>query len=474
MAAYHSGTALLRRMGPRLSVGMSSEAAPIAMSGLLKAVAQEAVPVRDHNPVSQQHAYIRQACHAINLQFQDITRVAGETLQGLVRVNVQLAQDDNIEQVRVKFRGSIHTSITVSNGNNSSIHSVPIKSDGQLFHQKTPLWTQGSDAYPEPGSDGILSIPFQFTLAANLPPSFHCQDGDHATIGYSLEIVGDRPGRFRFNRRIRRAISVVPAATPAQLLTKELLLQSWSGPYKTYAHEEKLRRGIWGDYSHVRARVTIPDLPSFPMSTQFPFSVYIETDTKPMKREDCPDGPVDKNQKPLFPAPPTLSSEVKFNLYRWSQLRVRSASRVEQVHNTYKVLKSVGDATCVAAVVHTESPPEWIPAPGSKDKGFWRRSIKFESSASMNYAPTFQGETLEWKYQLRFIVPFSGIGNDLKIFIPIQLDPSTPCPPLPASSSAGALSYADVLPPGPPPLLDDLPPAYWAGDHHGWDGDEKT
>ncbi|KAJ7072747.1 hypothetical protein C8F01DRAFT_1076633 [Mycena amicta] len=411
---------------------------------------------------------------ALTLQFQDITRVAGETLQGLVRVNVQLAQDDNIEQVRVKFRGSIHTSITVSNGQSSTTYrqtivSIPYQSDGQLFHQKTPLWTQGS-AYPEPGSH-MLSLPFEFTLPNSLPPSFHCASSNrHATIGYSLEIVGDRPGLFRFNRRIRRAISIVPAATPAQLLTKELLLQSWSGPYKTYAREEKLRRGIWGDYSHVRARVTIPDLPSFPMSTRFPFSVYIETDTKPMKREDCPDGPVDKNQKPLFPAPPTLSSEVKFNLYRWSQLRVRS--RVRQVDNTYKVLKSVGDATCVAAVVHTESPPEWIPAPGSKDekgKGFWRRSIKFESSASMNYAPTFQGETLEWKYQLSFIVPFSGIGNDLKIFIPIQLDPSVA-----GSSSAGASSYADVLPPGPPPMLDDLPPAYWAGDHHGWDGDEKT
>ncbi|KAF7289346.1 Arrestin-N domain-containing protein [Mycena indigotica] len=406
----------------------------------------------------------------ITLQFRNITRVAGETLQGTVLVNVQLAQEDKIEQVRIKFRGSIHTSITESNGQSSTTYKQTIP----LFHQKTPLWTQGS-AYPDPGSH-ILSLPFEFTLPADLPPSFHCYAVNrHATIGYSLEVVGDRPGMFKFNRRIRRAISIVPAATPRQLLTRESLLQTWTGAWKPWVREEKLRRGIWGDYSHARATFTMPHLGFYPISTPIPFSLLIETDTKPMDREDCPDKPVDKNGKPLFPAPPTLSSEVKLSLYRWTQLRVKS--RVRQVEDTYKLSNSLGDPHCVAAVVHTESPPEWIVAPGSKDekgKGFWRRAIKFESAVTINYAPTWQGETLRWHYQLTFTIPFPGIRNDFKIFIPIQLDTSRPCPPPPkgVAGSSGP-SYADVLPPGPPPMLDDLPPAYWAGDHHGWEDDKK-
>nr|GAT56208.1 predicted protein [Mycena chlorophos] len=411
------------------------------------------------------------APEALVLDLPAVTRVAGEIITGFIRVNMQLAQEAGIEQVRIKFRGSIHTSI---NGQSSTTYRDTVV----LFHQKVPLWNQGS-AYPEPGSH-ILNVPFQFKLPPHLPPSFHCEGPSrHATVGYSVEVIGERPGLFKFNKRIRRPFSVVPAASPEQMLLKESLRQNWNGPWKTWSRHEKLRRGIWGDYSHVRATILIPDIPNFPISTRIPFSLFIETDTKPMKREDCPDGPVDKHNTPLFPKPPGRSSEVRFQLYRWAQLRVRSRTR--QVQNTYRIQKSIGDPTSVAAVVHTENPPQWIPLSekDEKGKGFWRRGIKFESTVVLNFAPTWQGATLEWKYQLVFITPFAGIGNDFKVFIPIRLETGAPCPPPPmgiagSSTSAGVGSYADVLPPGPPPMLDDLPPAYWAGDHHGWDGDEKN
>ncbi|KAJ7066306.1 hypothetical protein C8F01DRAFT_1346526 [Mycena amicta] len=405
---------------------------------------------------------------ALSLQFQNITRIAGETLKGLVHVNVQLAKEDHIERVKVKFRGSIHTSITRSGGPTVTTDEQTVV----LFH-KTFLWTQGS-TYSESCSN-ILSVPFEFTLPSDLPPSFHYADSScHATIGYSLEVVGERSGLFRSDRCIRRAISVLPAATPAQLVAKELLLQGSNLPCRTYAREEKLRRGFWHDHACVRATVTIPDLPSFPISTPIPFSFYIETDTRPMKREDCPDG-LDKHGKPIFPAPPTLSSEVKLNLHRSAQLRGKK--NVREVENTYKVRKSVGDAASVDAVVHTESAPEWIPAPGGKNKGRWRRSIKFESSVRLNHAPTYQGENLEWNYRLCFIAPFSGMGNDLKISIPIRLNACAPCPPPPTTGVAGAsaagLPHMQRYTAAPPPMLDDLPPEYWVGEHHGWDRDEK-
>jgi hypothetical protein len=48
---------------------------------------------------------------AITLHFQNVVRVAGETIAGRVDLNVALAQEHRIEQLRIKFRGSITTCV---------------------------------------------------------------------------------------------------------------------------------------------------------------------------------------------------------------------------------------------------------------------------------------------------------------------------------------------------------------------------
>ncbi|KAJ7496802.1 hypothetical protein FB451DRAFT_1119777 [Mycena latifolia] len=403
----------------------------------------------------------------VTLHFQNLTRVAGETIHGSVDLNLALAQEDNLEHLRIKLRGTIRTQITTSNGQTSVDHNQTII----LIHTNLPLWDQGS-AFPESGSH-ILSFPFQFILPQNLPPSFHCW-GWHknATIGYSLEVVGDRVGFFRMNRRIRRPISVVPAALQSQLLAKESLRQGWNGPWKDISAEEKLRQGIWGDYSHARVKLTLPEMNSFPIATAIPFRFYIETDTKPMSMSD---GPVDKHGKPLFPAPPALSSDVKVHLDRRAEIRVRQRTR--HVEDVFTLEGGLGDKKRVAAVRQVIEEPEWIPAPGSKDdkgRGIWRRAVHFDSEVAIPYAPTGNTETLDWQYNLRFVVPFPGINNDLQFEVPIRLDPGSACPPPPVGvAGSSSITYADVLPAGPPPPMLDLPPSYWAGDHHSWDLDEK-
>ncbi|KAJ7072748.1 hypothetical protein C8F01DRAFT_1076634 [Mycena amicta] len=398
----------------------------------------------------------------LTLRFQNITRVAGETIQGWVDIDYRQVEAENLESVRIKFRGVIHCRITVQQGQTAITHR---QSQG-LFDTKLQLWSQGS-AYPPPGSH-ILSCPFEFTLPSLLPPSFHCDAYRRSgTVGYSLEVVGQRAGLFRFNRRIRRVIPIIPAANPAQMVLKESLMQGWSGGWKTHAREDKLRRGIWGDYAHSRSK-----------APPIPFSLFVETDTKPMQRSEAPDAPTDKQGKPLFPAIPMLSSEVPFKLHRWAQVSVKRRTRT--VEDDFELVGTLGSPKSVAAVVHSVNPPEWVPEPGMKDekgKGFWRRSIRFDSTVSIAYAPTYRTEILRWEYQLRLSVVFPGIGNDLKIEIPIRLDPSTACPPPPigvaGSSRVGGPTYADVLPAGPPPQMMDLPPSYFAGDHHDWDADEK-
>ncbi|KAJ7772019.1 hypothetical protein DFH07DRAFT_803422 [Mycena maculata] len=396
---------------------------------------------------------------AIALRFPDLVRVAGETLCGRVDLHVALAQEDHIEQLRVKLRGSITTKITTQNGQTTYTHVQTIP----LVHWSQILWKQGT-AFPEPGSH-VLSCPFQFQLPANLPPSFYCASNSRGAISYSLEVVGDRPGLFRLNRRLRRLISVVPAASQGQLLAKESLNQGWSGPWRDIKAAEKMRQGIWGDYSFARATLSLPDLPSFPIATPIPFTLHIMTETKSVHRSERPE---DKHGKPLFPAPPTRSSELTRDLHRQTEVRVRSRTR--HVNDTFRLKQGIPSSGDGQSAVVNE--PEWVPQE-DKDRGIWRRTVQLNSTLVFPFAPTFKTETLDWTYELRFVVPFPGFGNNLKIRIPIHLGAGSACPPPPIGAAGSSnITYADILPAGPPPML-DLPPSYWAGEDHDW-GDEKN
>ncbi|KAJ7503134.1 hypothetical protein B0H11DRAFT_619688 [Mycena galericulata] len=396
----------------------------------------------------------------ITLHFQDIVRIAGETFVGYVDLNVALAQEEHIEQLRIKLRGSLTTTITTQNGQNRVTHREVVP----LVRLDQSLWKQGS-SFPEPGSH-IVSCPFQFKLPENLPPSFHCAQSSRGSISYSLEVVGDRPGLFRLNRRIRRLISVVPAASPAQMLVKESLRQGWTGNWKDIKAEEKLRQGIWGDYSNARVTLTLPSLPSFPIATPIPFSFHVVTETKVHPRSDRPE---DKHGKPLFPEPPTRSSQLSPVLVRQASVRVRGRSRL--VTDTFG-LQGIRGSSQARAVQATVDDPEWIPK-DDKDRGIWRRTVHFNSTLTFPFAPTSNTQNLDWQYALQFVVPFPGIGNDLKIRTPLHLGAASPCPPPPiGAAGTSSLSYADIPPAGPPPML-DLPPSYWAGEDHDW-GDEKN
>ncbi|KAJ7287062.1 hypothetical protein C8J57DRAFT_1707461 [Mycena rebaudengoi] len=388
----------------------------------------------------------------ISLHFQDHVRVAGEVIQGRVDLNVALAQKDGIEHLRIKFRGSIETTIKRSAYNGVAITDTPYKQNVSLFRMDKTLWDSGTT----PGAHA-LEFPFQFQLPEGLPPSFHCSAPRHsAVISYSLEIVGDRPGLFHRNRRVRRLISVVPAASTQQLLAKESLKQGFRGAWKLIGIDKKMRKGILGDYSYAKIELQIPDSPSFPIATDIPFRFHVVTHTKSMRHSERP---VDKHGELLFPAPPALFSDVALGLLRKTNIK---ASPFDEVDKEVFKLNALGDATSLAAVRVIDSQEEWLPDPNSKDHGIWKREIQFESAVALNFAPTSVAKTVDWQYKLCFEVPFPGMGNDLKLEVPIHLDPGSAGRPV-------GWSHGDLL----SPTMQDLPPSYWGGDHHDHDSDDE-
>jgi hypothetical protein len=222
--------------------------------------------------------------------------------------------------------------------------------------------------------------------------------------------------------------------------------------------------------------LTLPDLASFPIATPIPFCLHIVTETKTLDRTDRPE---DKHGKPLFPAPPTLSGQVQQELLRFSQVRVHNRMRHVEDRFDLQGIRGLGDVERVVrkrGVEAVADEPEWVPKDANKSSGFWRRSVRFNSTLDFPFAPTSSAESLEWnvrdeapvfvsatltcpsQYALQFTIPFPGLGNDLKLELPIHLGPSAQCPPPPfGAPGTSSLTYADVLPAGPPPMS-DLPP----------------
>ncbi|KAJ6606605.1 hypothetical protein DFH09DRAFT_897028 [Mycena vulgaris] len=393
----------------------------------------------------------------ITLHFQNRVRISGEVLQGHVELNVPLALQDGIEHVRVKLRGSIYVEITETTGTGNDRTSSTERRRIELLRADASLWTQRDG--PEAG---VLNLPFQFHLPGNLPPSFHCQVVDRkGVISYAIEVVADRPGIFKFNRRIASVFSLVPPASPQDLAFQQFL-QGWSGEWKAVVHEDKIRRGIWGDYSIVKTKLVMPALVAFPMSTVFPFRIHITTETKPLKHTD---GPEEKN-KPLFPAPPMNFSQLQLTLIR--NVHFRTSRRHAQTTETVLLVGQTGNSPGSASLLMEADPPEWIPS--GKDKGIWRRTVHMQSAMCLSVPPTFNSEILSWDYAFRFCVPFPGIGNDVQSDSAVWIVPGFACPPTQPFTRGpdSTLTYADIPPPGPAPNL-DLPPAYWAGEHHDWD-----
>ncbi|KAJ7300754.1 hypothetical protein DFH08DRAFT_907930 [Mycena albidolilacea] len=416
----------------------------------------------------------------ITLHFQNLVRVAGETIEGCVDLHVPLLRKDGIENLRIEMQGVIKTQILRTYGQVTVMHKQVVP----LFPaQSQSLWTSES---PHSDSD-IVSFPFRFTLPEDLPPSF-AFGSYSAVVRYSLEVVGERPGVFHRNRRVRRVLVVMPAASEDQVLARESLRQGWNGPWKAITQDEKVRQGIWGEYSRVHASVSLPDLPEFPISTPIPYNLHVVTETKTLDRSDRPE---DKHGKPLFPVPPTQSSELTQVFRRKAKYTVRDVGLHEETRkdtfdlHTSQTLANTTASKKVrraqttptqsvepAGEVHTIiDEPEWVPK-DDKGRGIWRRSVRFTSTLAFPFAPTCTTETLRWSYILLFTVPFPGIGNDLKLEVPVHLGPASACPPPPTGAPGSSnLAYADILPAGPPPML-DLPPTYWAGDDQDWD-DEK-
>ncbi|KAH6916674.1 hypothetical protein BKA70DRAFT_1485324 [Coprinopsis sp. MPI-PUGE-AT-0042] len=393
---------------------------------------------------------------AIKLLFDGRTYVAGERVSGVVELDFQLALEDKIKQVKIKLRGTASTYITESTGQST----VTYHSSHRLVREDIVLWTQGT--YPPPGTH-ILQLPFEFQLPVDLPGSFRSKWADpNATISYGIEVVADRPGFFRFNRRLGHIFPVLPTATQEEVENALRLDQGWPGEWKSVERSSEIRKRFWGEYSRVQAQVWLkfqyPALNSFPVGIPIPISIIVTTITKTMKKSETPDDAFSANpDKPLFPPPPQGAGDVC--LFLDALVNIRAQGRHVSMRDKHLPMGGFGKSNAESRYVRvTPSEPVWLPAAEKGEEGKWKREVRFDTTMLLKCPPTLDLEIVKCTYELNIEIPFPGLGNSLKFQIPIHID-----------SGLGPFD-----PDAPPPPALDLPPSYFTGEHHDWDGDEKS
>lgn len=284
--------------------------------------------------------------------------------------------------------------VTQSKGRETTTYKETIP----LVRDERVLWAQGG-VFP-PADSHLLHLPFTFALPPSLPPSFHCTRGNSsATISYSIELVGDRPGLFKRNRRVGVLFPIVPAASLAQMSARAQLAEPWTGLSRSHVEQSQIRKYPWGGYGAAEAELITPKLPSFPIRTPLPFHLRVTTHTKPLERDGhpLPDG---EGEKALFPAPPAGPSGIEFRLDR--DLRVvaqgrRSGYTVEAMPALggmgARASRQTGEVTRVDV-----AEPEWIPTASDEKsgaaKGVWRRTIGFTGILLFTCPPSFKTTTL--------------------------------------------------------------------------------
>jgi hypothetical protein len=220
-----------------------------------------------------------------------------------------------------------------------------------------------------------------------------------------------------------------------------------------------VRQGLWGSYSRVEIALEIPELTSFPIAVAIPFHLRITTSTKSMKREE-----LDKliaDGKEVFPAPPSDPSTIILRLDKRVRLKANYIARDRTRVDGHSLVPHDP-----VAYTFSIDKPEWIPEIVGKDgnTGVWRRSVYLRAKAVLSGVPSFESKLINCEHFLHVRIPFPGIGNDLKHDLPIHVNSGIDdVEPFLDEASLPRFSTAAM----------DLPPSYWDGEEHEWEGDEK-
>ncbi|KAI0697064.1 hypothetical protein C8T65DRAFT_28134 [Cerioporus squamosus] len=350
---------------------------------------------------------------AIEVILPPTTYCSGSYVEGEVHLNFRNLQHDKYEKIWVTLKGRAQAYV-----DEEERKSIPLVDLSRL------LWTHGAE-YPPPDTD-VLRLFFRFRLPDDITPSFYhhtLRSGGTCAVLYSLTTVGVRPG-WSGIRKIHSPIVVLPRVNLASLRA----LSSAGLQWRTVHMEKDVWKGLRGNEGSVRVELSVPDIAMFPLFTPIPYKIDITTNTAPATRRSRDD----PGNAPIFPSPPTNAAAMTLELVR------RTHICVERRETTLKSTAAwfLGPGVRPPEAVNVDRvDKEWVttqaadagtPPRSTKEKGVWVQCAQFASRFLLNVPPTFSlGDhghlRVECEYRLKLCVPFEGLGNDVKVELPITI-----------------------------------------------------
>ncbi|KAI0741772.1 hypothetical protein C8Q80DRAFT_1110257 [Daedaleopsis nitida] len=415
---------------------------------------------------------------ALAVHLPPIIYTNGSTVEGEVEIDFRALQEENIDEVQARFRCVSEAAI----GGPKAMDAQDAKLV-RLTGEDTSLWSRGG-AYPQPGSH-TLRCPFKFTLPPEVPPSFHYASRSYgANVRYSVTAVGVRKGR-RINKRHQVTFAVLPLDKVGARIKAAGETHGW----KKFNREERIRKGLFGEYSKVEVELALADIPVLPIFSTIPYSISVTTTSPPLSRSKANALPADK---PVFPPVPASPHDMEFKLNR--RLKLTASGTIHEP--TMDVASFLGgkEGERASAPIEADVPGRlWVPlASATEDTyketesekgqvgergseaadpnamGMWVQRATYRSTFRLTCAPSFAVENIRCSYKLVVKVPFPGVGNDLKLEVPVTVTSGivrTLAPEQPEQSDPSR----DALPPNL-----DLPPAYWEAVDADYEIDEKN
>ncbi|KAI0650969.1 hypothetical protein C8Q79DRAFT_1007179 [Trametes meyenii] len=381
--------------------------------------------------------------------------VSGHWVEGKVELNLEQLQQDNIQEVHVKLRGYAFTSYVINT--TVMVERVPLVPD----EASQSLWSRGSAQYPS--GSRTVRVPFRLEVPLDAPPSFKYSSlmkNGSGSIRYAVTAVGVRPGALHVNRRARVTLALVPKDLVG-LSVRERLSALGDGQisqWRTESKEEKIRRGLWGDYSTVQVQLSIPDEPVLPLFTPVPVIIKVQSTTPPSAHRKAEGS---NSDKPVFPPVPDAYNKLEFKLER------KSFVSAQKIYHEKSVSDVVVFSKQSSAVVNADVPEkEWVPLDSGSSKGSWVQRAMFKTTIRLDCPPSFAIDSVKCEYRLVVQVPFPGVGNNVEVVMPVTVTSGIDVPIIRDRSGAPASeALTEFL---------DLPPDYWHDDNDAdWEDSKK-
>ncbi|KZS88685.1 hypothetical protein SISNIDRAFT_469956 [Sistotremastrum niveocremeum HHB9708] len=337
---------------------------------------------------------------ASSLHFTPGLRTPDGDIRGIVSINLHQASLRHVHQVKIEYYVTLKTLVSYKRGD----PSMTSRYREVLYRREKTIWESPNPASPS-SSSAEISIPFSFSFPSDrdLPPSFNFQETRiTARVRHGVSLYEYRRGHSQSFVE-GRSFRFLPLDNPPAMRIEQL-------PRRFYSLEKDLRH--WFDWhgGRVEVKSCMPDLHAIPLLQSIPISVHIR----------CLSGNLPNASRSTFPRLPNHASDIHLKLQCIG--KVRAGPHEEEFKINYHSISGFGDPHIRSNAEVTR--PLWIPNSDGVS-GRWSREAVFHTNIFLcaGITPSFRVKSghLSITHQLKLKIPFSGLGNDFKMVIPVRV-----------------------------------------------------